>query len=449
MRVLSLFLLVSLCRAAALEVGAAKRVVTPDLATFNPVYIAGFGNNRVATGVHDDLHARCMAFRAGGRPLVICAVDSIGLFHDDVLKIRERVKHADVVVTATHAHETPDTMGLWGPVPGQSGINEKYNAFLIERTAEAASEAVRTMAPATISFGKIRSPELDKLIDDTRPPVRHDSELTVLIAKMKDGKTIGVLTNGNNHPEALDSKNTLLTADYLGYFHRAIEEEAAGRVSVFCNGAVGGMQSPLGARVVDPQTGEPAKSGTFRFAELVGGRTAEFAAKAVASAKNAAIDAIHFREASVSIPMENAAYQMAAKAGVFGGRKAPNADNTISAPVGYIRFEARGKPVLEIALIPGEMYPELSVGGIERYPGADFPEAPLERPIKLQMTAPYRMLFGLANDEIGYIIPKAEWDAKAPWLQNADKRWYGEVNSVGSEAGPIINGKFAELLRKR
>ena len=79
---------------------------------------------------------------------------------------------------------------------------------------------------------------------------------------------------------------------------------------------------------------------------------------------------------------------------------------------------------------------------------ADFPNATVEPAIKPQMTAPFRMLFGLANDEIGYIIPKSEWDEKAPWLQNAPKRWYGEVNSIGPEAAPMIAAAFAALLRQ-
>ena len=58
------------------------------------------------------------------------------------------------------------------------------------------------------------------------------------------------------------------------------------------------------------------------------------------------------------------------------------------------------------------------------------------------MTAPFRMLFGLADDECGYIIPKAEWDEKAPYLNNNPKAWYGEVNSVGPEAAPRIAQAF-------
>src|SRR5204863_9956071 len=101
------------CAAVAeLRVGAGKRTITPDLEKHGPVYMAGFGQNRRATGIHDDLYARCVAFSTGARPLAICAVDLIGVFWDDVRKIRAKVD-ADVVVAALHDHEAPDIMGLW------------------------------------------------------------------------------------------------------------------------------------------------------------------------------------------------------------------------------------------------------------------------------------------------------------------------------------------------
>src|SRR5947209_7440412 len=140
--------------AAELRVGAAARVVTPDLEN-GPVYMAGFGNNRKATGVHDDLTARCIAFSTGARPLAICGVDVIGIFWDDVKRVRAKVD-ADVIVAALHDHEGPDTMGLWGASQGQSGINEAYNTFLVERIAEAAKAAVESMRPARIRLAKVK-----------------------------------------------------------------------------------------------------------------------------------------------------------------------------------------------------------------------------------------------------------------------------------------------------
>ncbi len=428
---------------AQFRVGVATRTITPDLNKHGPVYMAGFGHNRKATGVHDDLWARCMAFSAGA-PLVICGVDVIGLFWDDVRKIRSKV-NADVVVAALHDHEGPDTMGLWGPAESQTGINEAYLAFLVERVSEAANEAIHSLRPARIRLAKVKTPELDTFIHDTRPPVVHDAEIIGLFADTPDGKPIGTLLNWANHPETLDSENTLITADYPGYVYSELER-ALGGTAVLVNGAIGGMQSPLGAMVKDPQTGEALREKSFEKAEFIGRRVARLAADALAKATPVAIDSLAFRERTIDIPMTNPGFQFAAKAGIFSGRKQPNADMTTTTPVGSIRFSQGRKPELEIALVPGELYPELSVGGVERYSGADFPDAPVEPAVKLQMTAPYRMLFGLADDEVGYIIPKAEWDEKPPFLQNSPKPWYGEVNSLGPDAAPRITRALQQLL---
>ena len=131
-----------------IRAGAARADITPDLKKHGPVYMAGFGNNRVATAVHDHLYARCLALSAAGQTLVLCGVDSIGLFSDDVEQIRAAVKkqlaagkksrtgELNVVVASTHDHEAPDTMGLWGPAQGQSGINDAYNTFVVEQTVK-------------------------------------------------------------------------------------------------------------------------------------------------------------------------------------------------------------------------------------------------------------------------------------------------------------------------
>jgi hypothetical protein len=427
---------------AEMHAGAAFRVVTPDLSK-GPVYMAGFGNNRRATAIHDDLYARCLAFEPAGTPLVICGVDSIGLFWDDVLKIREAVKtklgrKADVIVAALHDHQAPDTMGLWGPNSATSGINEEYSSFVIDRTAEAALEAIANLRPATIALAKTHPPELDTFIHDNRPPDVHDAELILLAATGTDGKPIATLINWANHPETLGSRNTQITADYSAALYKRLEERRGG-LAVFVNGAVGGMQSPLGAKVGD------TPNNSFEKAERIGQRVADMGADALEKARPVSVTSYQFRERLVRIPIANKGFAQAEQANIYHGRK-PSVEGQTTVPVGLIRLLDGNKPMLEIALIPGELYPELSVGGIEKYAGADFPDAPPEPAIKSLMTAPYRMLFGLANDEIGYIIPKSEWDNQAPWLQNAPKRWYGEENSVGPETAPIIVGVIKELL---
>ena len=67
---------------------------------------------------------------------------------------------------------------------------------------------------------------------------------------------------------------------------------------------------------------------------------------------------------------------------------------------------------LDVACIPGEIYPELVLGKVQDPvdPGADFPDAPVEPSIYGQLSGKYKMLIGLGNDEIGYILPKRQWD---------------------------------------
>jgi hypothetical protein len=431
---------------AEFRAGARKTVITPDLQKFAPVYMAGFGHHRIATGVHDDLYARCLALSAHNKPLVICEVDLIGLFLDDVERIRAKVSGADVVVASTHVHEGPDTMGLWGPGPAQSGINEAYNSFVVDRVAEAANGALHELQAATAYLAQVHNPELDSFIDDTRPPVVHDADLIILSLTGKDGKIIATAVNWANHPETLGSRNTRITADYPGFFYTHLEAKLGG-MAVFWNGAVGGMQSPLGAQVKDPAAGgAAAPENSFRKAEIIGQRVAELAAEVVRSAKPAHIDRFTFAESKIIIPVTNRGFQAAASADLYKGRKKTAADGSTTVPVGLIELSGDG-PLLDIALVPGELYPELSLGGVERYAGADFPDAPIEPPIKPMLRAPNRMLIGLADDEIGYIIPKVEWDEKPPYLKNAPKAWYGEENSVGPDAAGRIAAAIQSLSR--
>jgi hypothetical protein len=430
--------------------GAAKRRITPELKPGASVWMAGFANGRAATGVHDDLWIRCLAMSAGAKPVVICGVDAIGLFFEDVQKIRDGARatltrEVDIIVASTHVHEGPDTMGLWGPQMGVSGIDEAYNQFVVDRAIEAVEEAVSGLRPATVRLAGVIPANVARFFDDDRPPNLNDPEILVLAVDDANRRRVATLVNWASHPEALGSKNTLLTADWPWALVRDVEQDAGG-IAVFVNGAVGGMQSPLGAKLEDPKTGQPAPANTFRFAEIVGEYVARHVRDVTRRAPVVPVNGIEYREQVIEIPVANQAYLMGSQAGVFKGRKPMSATKSTFAPVGYLKLSAAGKPVLEAALAPGEVYPELSVGGIVRGPGADFPDAPEEKALKRMMTAPVKMLFGLANDEIGYIIPKAQWDEKPPFTFGAQKRWYGEVNSVGPDAAPLIIDAFSRLV---
>jgi hypothetical protein len=59
----------------------------------------------------------------------------------------------------------------------------------------------------------------------------------------------------------------------------------------------------------------------------------------------------------------------------------------------------------------------------------------------------YRFTVGLSNDMIGYIIPRSEWDQKAPFIYDYEEAPYGEINSVGPETAPILYEALKEIIQ--
>ncbi len=469
---------------AAFQAGASKKDITPSLD--RPVFIAGFGNNRTATEIHDPIWVRCLAINDGETNVAFVGVDLIGLFYEpDVIAIRQRVqqltkKPVSVLIASTHNHQGPDTLGLWGPTPFQTGRDEKYMAWLREQIAQCVIEALDKMEPATLIFSKDDRKELSDLQLDSRLPHVKDHTLYVLQAvNRKTGKTIGTLVNWANHPEVLGSQNRQITSDFCWALYERLEELLGG-VAVFWNGAIGGLITPLGeeVKVYDPVTGQPAPEASFRKAELIGKFVAEVAAEAVKGKQAVKLEKGSLRVLlrPVFIPLQNPLFRIAAGTGVL--KRATYTKGKLDDRVGEVKLQRDGvtvtakailgedirsevgvvaiygdadrKPVALFLLIPGEIYPELVYGNITRYPGADFPDAPIE-PVLMDYArktgARFIFVVGLANDEIGYIIPQCEWDEQPPWLNNAPERPYGEVNSIGWKAARIVNEGIVALLK--
>ncbi len=475
-----LFILAAAISAAGgdLRAGAAKAVITPDVHAAR-VYMAGYGQNRVASGVHDDLYARCLALGVGDQTLVVCAADLIGLFYDDVLKIRERVNAqapevTHLIVASTHDHEGPDTLGLWGPEPLQSGIDEKYMAWLRERIVQTAVEAARSMQPARLSLGRDDHPLLALLQSDSRPPYVKDPYLFVMrLVSPSGGQPIANLINWSDHPETLGGKNTEITADYPHWLCQYVEAHLGG-MAIFLNGSIGGLLSTNGSSVAlqDPDTGTVAADNTWRKAELFGITLGQLAERAEKGGEEVSVDSIAFRGTTIFSPLRNDHFRAACAAGVFGGRKplythgqldpavvekeVPgmgmlkySTGQDVRTEVSYIRLLTGGHAVAEMVTVPGEIYPELVNGGITRYPGADYPDAPFEPAIREHLKSKYQFIFGLANDELGYIIPKAEYDDQPPWLRDKKDRWYGEINSAGPDIAGAVTKALVSLIEGR
>src|SRR5579885_3009052 len=74
----------------ALQAGFAETDITPQVKE-KTVFMAGFGHNRKATGVHDPLKARAVVFKHGEDKIALVAIDLIGFFHPRVESVRQRL----------------------------------------------------------------------------------------------------------------------------------------------------------------------------------------------------------------------------------------------------------------------------------------------------------------------------------------------------------------------
>ncbi|MEO2047887.1 MAG: hypothetical protein ABGX16_15115 [Pirellulales bacterium] len=57
-------------------------------------------------------------------------------------------------------------------------------------------------------------------------------------------------------------------------------------------------------------------------------------------------------------------------------------------------------------------------------------------------------LAGLANDAIGYIVPKRQWDTRAPFAYEQTSPQYGEINSTGPDTGKVLMDALADRVRE-
>jgi hypothetical protein len=441
--------------AEPLRAGFAETDITPKTGD-KPVYIAGFGQNRKATGVHDPLKARAVVLRHSDRKVAVVALDLIGFFNANVAHVREQLDGFDyVLVCSTHQHEGPDTLGLWGPNPFTSGIDPGYVKNVEEQAVKAVKAADDAGCPVTTRLGTARAPEL--LRDSREPYVKHDELTAVEFLDANQNQPAGLIVQWNCHPETLDSKNTEISADFVGAMVKHLHDKYRCPV-VYLNGTVGGLMTSLGLEVKD-DAGRPLADGTWEKTERYGRLVGELAERALAKAEEVRLTPLEARRREVFVPMLNPRYLLGRQLGVLdrqaflwagdpykaepADRKASGKGLCIRTEVGWLRLGD-----VEVAAIPGEIYPELVLDKVQDPPdpGADFPDAPVEPAIYKQMSGPHRMIVGLANDEIGYIIPKRQWDEQPPFCYGRTKPQYGEGNSVGPETAPILCRAYKELV---
>jgi hypothetical protein len=517
-----------------LKVGAAKRTFTPqnfetytdsnmnrkwdstepytDLngnGKFDGVWL--FGGARAAEGVKTDVEARAIAFVEGDITVVIVYCDAIGLLAGDMDAIRQNPQLAGldidhIIIGATHAHDAPDTVGLWGPTATSTGREDFVINGLYDAAAAAIKEAVTTAEPAQMVIASTKlindptnpTSKTDDWNQDIRDPIIFDPTLTIArFVKVSDpNTTIGTIVNWGNHPEVAhfdDTVPAMITAHYPHWLREGVENgvlhtdsiyadtdlAGLGGVTVFIQGALGGQIGSLRGTHPPGPDGTPVTMESHAMDQAIGTNAAARALTALRDTGESVSDLpLSLTSATFNARIDNTYFHVAFLVKLIGPHPLVgyNPDEPIDVDnLPWLPLRATYLQIgpLGIVTAPGELHPELWVGG---YDGSwswgwpllnhtvdsmgnpipnqpDFSKAPAPPYMRdLVLAKPgvrYPVLAGLAEDYIGYIVPAYNYvlDPNNPFIVEAEGDHYEEVYSLGKDVEEHAVHPILQLLQ--
>jgi hypothetical protein len=475
-------------------------------------FLAGFKHKKsyyTATGVHDPLWTRVLVLQYGDVKLALVALDVVGYLYPEVQAIRKEAADLgfrQLIVASTHTHEGPDTVGLWGPNPFTDGKDPRLMEHIRRQTLAALREADRRLQPARLTLAKTTLPEaFGQIIADLRDPIVIDNRLVILKVADLQGRTIATVINGAIHPETTGGTGSLITSDFPHYVREDIEKggftlqgrrvEGIGGTAIYVNGAVGGLMSTLRTKVKD-ESGNILPQRSWEKMQRIGELIAGAALESLQRSSPVSILGLDVKTKTLMIPLDNRYLQTLISKSVIqretytNGRpvKPPAVGQDIRTEVDLITLlgrtgtkDARPKPIeaplAQIITVPGELFPEIALGGYledtatcwtvterkksidgigKERTAASNPGTPKEPVLRESVTAPYSFLFGLANDELGYIVPAN--DFVFPTFNPGpvfgtdrcgSKDHYEETLSTSSKMAPLVTRALIDLIQNK
>jgi hypothetical protein len=157
----------------------------------------------------------------------------------------------------------------------------------------------------------------------------------------------------------------------------------------------------------------------------MGERLAQAALEALSGTKAQAVDGIAHICREFCTPMENPVFQMAMDAGLLPSIL--DDEGTVTSEVSLLKIGGAW-----FAGVPGELLPKLGLT--------------IKAELR-QAGAEVAGIIGLANDELGYILPQEDYVYPANPFESGDH--YEETMSIGSQIGPHLLSTMRAMLSER
>jgi hypothetical protein len=449
--------------ARSLLAGAATSNITPPLGEL----IVGNWVPVAATYVHDELHARCLAFDDGGNRVAIVVVDNVGVPRrvlDEAKRLAQKqsgIPVERILISSTHTHSatTARSSADWDD-PTQSFT--PYQTFLAGRIADGISRAVTNLEPARVGWGSGNLPEqvfnrrwfmkpgphlnnpfggTDKVQmnppvgspDLVKPAGPTDPEIGFLSVQSVSGRPIALLANYSLHYVG-GVPNGHVSSDYFGIFARRMthllerESHAPPFVPMLSNGTSGNINN------IDFRGGQKRLPNYERM---------ELVANQVAAEVFKGIQSIEYREAVpvriVQRELTLSTRQPTEKLMAWAREVLSRPEN---APARHQRERIYAERTQRMAAMPAHIDVPLQALRIGDFAIVSIPfEVFVEMGLELKEQSPFKdtIAISLANGAYGYVPTVAHHEL------GGYETWLG-TNQVEVEAAPKIVETLLQML---
>ena len=245
--------------AADWRAGVATRVITPN----EPIWLSGYEErSRPHEGVLRDLYVKALALEdETGRASLLVTADILGFTREAGAAVAERclrqfgISRDRLVLNASHTHSAPVIDPPTWPehelMPAaQFAVVKRYTASLVDRTVEAAAEALKNLAAARLRFAQgfaAIGVNRRRAVIGRNLPGQVDQDVPVLAVELADGKLLAVVAGYACHATVLNTYP--VNGDWPGFAQEEIERRHPGTVAMYVQGCAADI-NPLPRRSV-------------------------------------------------------------------------------------------------------------------------------------------------------------------------------------------------------
>lgn len=447
--------------------------------------------------VLDDMRVRVIALDDGsGRgKSVFATIDSIGMANGDIRIIRGMLADfakengiSSINIFATHTHSGIDTQGLWTEIfrkwpkniftaftgigTTEQGTDPEYMSFLYSTVAATIKKAVTNMEKGTMTyaakdvgdnyFNNKNRPSADAMDTELRrltfTPDNEKSRPTIILNMSAHADVVGLATEDD------PVKGHGVSGDYIYYIGETINN--AGYNFMFFNGAIAGIyidrvdvrsdsrreiadnygteigKMVLGMTMTQQEIEADDYLMSLNFSdEKTEGRNYTPWYEGWVPAKQENVEPIlNLKLKTVEVTVTNPVIKAAGKLGVVNYivKTTKDGDYSVTTEIGYMEI---GKS-LKVAFAPGELCADLLLGGSSLTAESSISGEAFKGKTIKQIFGDDVVVFGLANDAVGYIIPDNDYCMCLAFGH------YHETLSLGENTATTLMSAYEDLAKE-